>query len=343
MLTLRFKTTRAIGAAIALTIAGVTTDAGAQTTGGTTGGSTMQDSTRRETARPSSDRRERIRKDAGGMGQSGSGMGQSGSGMSGGMSGGSTSGMTGGDMMRRDTVFVARSDTTVVQCNCGATTASGGEVLPFRRINERFFGNGAYLGVSGATTLPVGDLYKAYSEGWGVAAHLGWDPRRSPFGARITVGYSELNGRTPGPRIRRPLGRNDINGDFGGSGNDVEQYFANLDGKLRIPFGRFLGATSGVYAVAGAGVHHFRNYNRTLFLTNNFFGRGFSGGAGDAALQSAANGADQSTTRLGVNGGLGASLGIRNFEIFAEGRYHRAYTPNRAINYVPVVLGVQVH
>jgi hypothetical protein len=248
----------------------------------------------------------------------------------------STSGMSGEMGRVRDTV--------VVQCNCGSTTtaASGGEVIPLvRPRGPKLFGNGLYLGLSGASTLPVGDLYKAYSEGWGANGYVGWDHKASPVGLRASVGYNELNGRMPGPTVRRGLGRMDVINDFGGAGVDARQYNASLNGKFRVPFGKFKGATSGVYAIAGGSVNHFRDYNQSLFLTNQFYGRGITNN--DAGVLNASRSESDNITRFGWNAGAGASLGFGNTEIFVESSYNRVYTPGRAINYLPLVVGLQIH
>jgi hypothetical protein len=235
-------------------------------------------------------------------------------------------------------------DTVVVQCNCGSTTtaASGGEVIPLiRPRGPKIFGNGLYLGLSGSSTLPVGDLYKAYSEGWGANGYVGWDHKASPVGLRLALGYNELNGRMPGPTVRRGLGRMDVINDFGGAGVDAREFNAALNGKFRVPFGSFKGATSGVYAVAGGSVHHFRDYNQSLFLTNQFYGRGITNN--DAGILSASRSESDNITRFGWNAGAGASLGFGNTEIFVESSYNRVYTPGRAINYLPLVVGLQIH
>jgi len=325
MKTLRFNTTCAIGAALALTFAAA--EASAQA-----------DTTRRTPTRPSADR---VRKDAGTTGGTTTG----GTTTGGTMTGGSTSGTmeSSGMPMRRDTVYVGRSDTTVVQCNCAAQQAAAGEVLPLRAIRDRLFGNGLYAGLGAGTTIPVGDGYKAYNEGWGLNAVVGWDPKNSPVGVRATLGYQTLNGRLAGPTIRNPLGRVDVISDFGGSGVDAKQISALVDAKLRVPFGRFLGATSGVYALAGGGIHHFRDYNSTLFLTNQFYGRGINTVQNDANLLAASRNASENTTRLGLNAGIGGSLGIGIAELFLETRYERVFTEFRSVNYMPVILGVQIH
>ena len=237
-------------------------------------------------------------------------------------------------------------DTVVVQCNCGATptAASSGEVIPLiRPRGPKLFGNGLYLGLSAASTLPVGDLYMAYSEGWGANGYVGWDHRHSPVGLRLALGYNSFNGRMPGPTIRRGLGRMDVINDFGGAGVDAKAYSAALNGKFRVPIGKFKGATSGIYAVAGGSVNHFRDYNKSLFLTNQFYGRGIIGTASESSLLSRSNSESSNITRFGWNAGAGASLGFGNTELFVESTYNRVYTPGRAINYLPLAIGLTVH
>jgi hypothetical protein len=230
-----------------------------------------------------------------------------------------------------------------VQCNCGATTtaASAGEVIPLvHPRGPKLFGNGLYLGLSGASTIPVGDLYKGYSEGWGATGYVGWDHKASPVGLRLALGYNEFNGRMPGPTTRRGLGRMDVINDFGGAGVDASAYNATLNGKFRVPIGTFKGATSGVYAIAGGSANYIKNYNQSLFLTNKFYGRGL---ANDASLVAASSSESDNITRFGWNAGAGASLGFGNTEFFVETAYTRVYTPGRAVNYMPIAIGLQIH
>jgi hypothetical protein len=323
-MTVRFSSSRALGLAVALTL-GTVASAAAQ----------QPSSARQRQAERDRVRKEQQQRDAG-----------TAAGATGETTSGAASGTTGGATgMSGDMSAMGRRDTVVVQCNCGSTTtASAGEVIPLiRPRGPKVFGNGLYAGLSGSAQFPVGDLYKAYNEGWGAAAYVGWDPEKSPFGLRASLGYVELNGRTRGPQIRRPLGRMDIINDFGGAGVDAREFNVQVNGKFRVPFGRFLGATSGAYLLGGAGVHHFRDYNQSLFLTNQFYGRGLLGNADESALLSSSRNANDNITRLGVNGGAGLSLGVGNTELFVESRYHRVYTPNRAINYMPVAIGLLIH
>ena len=228
----------------------------------------------------------------------------------------------------RDTLYVGRSDTTIVMCNCATTqSTSAGEVLPLipARI-QRFFGNGLYVGLGSGAMLPQGDLMNSYNPGWGVNVPIGWDPKASPLGVRVNLGYTSLNSASPSEIV-----------------SDAKVWNAALDAKLRVPFGRFIGATSGVYFVGGGSVNHFTNYNQSIYRSNNFVNTAFSTPANNAAVISSSANQSSGQTNLGIHGGVGLSLGVGPAELFAESRYERVYTPGRAINYVPIVAGVTFH
>jgi hypothetical protein len=230
--------------------------------------------------------------------------------------------------MGRDTLYVGRSDTTIVMCNCATTqSTSAGEVLPLipARI-QRFFGNGLYVGLGSGAMLPQGDLMNSYNPGWGVNVPIGWDPKASPLGVRVNLGYTSLNSASPSEIV-----------------SDAKVWNAALDAKLRVPFGRFIGATSGVYFVGGGSVNHFTNYNQSIYRSNNFVNTAFSTPANNAAVISSSANQSSGQTNLGIHGGVGLSLGVGPAELFAESRYERVYTPGRAINYVPIVAGVTFH
>jgi len=226
-----------------------------------------------------------------------------------------------------DTTFVGRSDTTVVMCNCATTqAASTGEVLPLIPAKiQRWFGNGLSLGIGGASVHPVGDAMQSYNPGWGISVPLTWDPPKSPLGARLNVQYQEFNSASP-------------------SGvEDATQWAVNADAKFRVPFGRFMHATSGAYLVGGVGVHHFTNYSSSVYLTNNLFQTKYSNPALNSQIAASAPSQPDSKTSFGTNAGAGLSLGVGFAELFGEARYTRVYTPGKAINYIPIVAGVSFH
>ncbi|AHG91926.1 hypothetical protein J421_4389 [Gemmatirosa kalamazoonensis] len=301
---LRFTTSRAMGFAVALTLGAVAT------------ASAQQDTTR------SAPRRSRsqlpIRKEQPATPSTETTPSSS--------SSSSTSSST-YTMPARDTVLVGRSDTTVVMCNCATTqSASTGEVLPLipARI-QRFFGNGLSLGLAAGSVHPVGDAMQSYNPGWGINVPLTWDPPHSPLGARLVAAYTEFNSAS----------------SVGVA--DATQWSLGGDLKFRVPFGRFLKATSGAYLVGGGAVHHFTNYNRSIFLTNNLYNTKYSSPALNAQVAAAAQSQSSSNTSLGTHAGLGLSLGVGPAELFGEARYTRVYTPGKAVNYIPIMAGVSFH
>jgi len=230
--------------------------------------------------------------------------------------------------MGRDTLYVGRSDTTIVMCNCATTqSTSAGEVLPLipARI-QRFFGNGLYVGLGSGAMLPQGDLMNSYNPGWGVNVPIGWDPKASPLGVRVNLGYTSLNSASPSEIV-----------------SDAKVWNAALDAKLRVPFGRFIGASSGVYFVGGGSVNHFTNYNESIYRSNNFVNTQFSNSTNNAAVIANSSSQGSGQTSLGIHGGVGLSLGVGPAELFGEARYTRVYTPGKAVNYIPIMAGVSFH
>jgi hypothetical protein len=299
---LRFTASRASGLALALTLASVAT-AAAQTT---------PDSTNRTGPRRSRSQLP-VRKDAPSTTET-------------------TPSSTSSSMApagRTDTLLVSRTDTTVVMCNCATTTVAtaAGEVLPLipARI-QRWFGNGLYVGVGSGAALPLGDMMNSYNPGWGVNVPIGWDPKASPLGVRVNLGYTALNSASPSQVV-----------------NDAKMWSAALDAKLRIPFGKFVGATSGAYFVGGGSVHHFTNYNESIYRSNNFVNTNFSSEANNNAVIASSSSVNASQTSAGIHGGVGLSLGVGIAELFTEARYTRVYTPGRAVNYLPIVAGLTFH
>jgi hypothetical protein len=187
------------------------------------------------------------------------------------------------------------------------------------------FGNGVYLGLGAGANFPQSNINTFYDAGLNLNAQLGWDPTTSPLGLRLNFNYNRLNGRNDfigrdaaGATIRRDLPNADL-------------YSLFTDAKLRLPFGRVLGSTSGLYAVGGGGVAYFRNYTNFSSLT------GINPG------QNVIDVRGNNVTRFALNGGAGLSFGVGPVSLFAEGRYVRVFTANRDTDYVPVTVGISFH
>jgi hypothetical protein len=187
------------------------------------------------------------------------------------------------------------------------------------------FGNGLYFGVQGGANFPQNEINSYYETGYGAGAQLGWDPQNSPLGLRVNAMWNRLNGKD--------LLNQTVNGvTYEADLPNADLYSAFADAKLRLPFGRFLGATSGLYAVGGGGVTYFRNYNNFAQTT---------GAAPQQNVVRTFNSED--VTRFSLNGGGGLSFGVGAVSLFVEGRYVRTFTQGRDTDYVPVTLGITFH
>lgn len=188
------------------------------------------------------------------------------------------------------------------------------------------YGNGFYIGVGGGAGVPTGAIRNAYNTGFAVQVPIGWDAAYSPFGFRLNLGYTRLdsrssfrNGATAFPAFL-PV-------------QDPQIYSAIADAKLRIPFTRsWFGPSSGLYAVAGGGLNHFRHYNTTFGLSNPEF-----------TNSSTTPSSSETMTRLALNAGGGVGWAFRTTEVFLESRYVTTYMPNERASYVPVILGVNFY
>ena len=190
------------------------------------------------------------------------------------------------------------------------------------------FGNGVYFGLAAGANFPQNNINNVYDPGINAGAQLGWDPVNGPIGLRLNLTYNQLNGRrdvlatTPtGARLEQDL-------------PDADLWSAFADTKLRLPFGRFLGATSGLYGVGGVGLTQFRNYQSFQAQTGTT--------TGGSVVNINPDGG-RNVTRFAINGGGGISWGLGAVSLFAEGRYVRVFTQGRDTDYVPVTIGLSFH
>jgi hypothetical protein len=222
--------------------------------------------------------------------------------------------------MTRDSSMTSTTTTTT-----SSTTVSSGEIdQPGPRVTR--FGNGLYFGVQGGANFPQNEINSYYETGYGAGAQIGWDPANSPLGLRVNGMWNRLNGKdllnqtVNGVRYNADLPNADLYSVFG-------------DAKLRLPFGRFLGATSGLYAVGGGGVTYFRNYNNFTSTTGIL-----------PAQNSPVNAFNtEDKTQFALNGGGGLSFGVGAVSLFVEGRYVRVFTEGARTDYIPVTLGITFH
>jgi hypothetical protein len=218
----------------------------------------------------------------------------------------------------------SRVDSSMTTTSTTTTTVSTGEI-PMEPQTKRF-GNGFYVGLAGGASFPQNELNRVYKSGLNIEVPIGWDPTNSPLGLRLNLGYNRL----------RADDRFDFSQSNNGAGTlkDPQLFQGVLDAKLRLPFGRFLGATSGLYAVGGGGVYYFRNYTNTVGLTT-------TGNTNGGSVTNTFNTEDKA--RFGANVGGGISWGLGRTSLFVESRYVRVFTPNTDSDYVPVMLGLTFH
>lgn len=318
-MTIKFTTTRAIGTAIALTISSAaiasaqTPTTGSDTTRRTTTGTRVTKDMGRTTTSGTAER-----KDQGSTTQTTTGTVEPAPAPMAPPAPAPSASMSTDSSMMSSTTSTSTTSTTTST----TTTESMGD-MPGMRSNLRF-GNGLYFGVQGGANFPQNEINNVYEAGVGAGAQLGWDPVSSPIGLRVNAMWNRLNGKdvADGP-INNVMYRNVPNADL---------YSAFADAKVRLPFGRFLGATSGLYAVGGGGVTYFRNY------------ADFSGGTGINTGNSVTNTFNpEDKTQFALNGGGGLSFGVGNVSLFVEGRYVRVFTQGPRTDYVPVTVGLTFH
>jgi hypothetical protein len=182
-------------------------------------------------------------------------------------------------------------------------------------------GNGLYFGVQGGANLPQNGLRNAYRTGFNGGLQLGYDPETSPIGLRVNALYNRFRGDNNNRFALRP-----------NNATDAETYTAFADATLRLPFGKFLGATSGFYLLGGPGVTLIRNYPAFRTQTNIEPGASLNNNIGK-----------NNVTRFALNGGAGLEYGIGNTSLFVEGRYVRLFTQGQDTDYVPLNFGLRFH
>jgi hypothetical protein len=216
-----------------------------------------------------------------------------------------------------DTAVSSTTTTSTV-----TTTESTGEV-PMTRANR--WGNGFYVGLHGGTQFPQNEINNAYDAGYNVGGMIGWDSQNSPLGVRLNASWNRLNGRT--------LSSQNIGGvNFTGQVANADLYSAFADAKLRVPIFRNFSLLSGLYAVGGAGMTYFRNFDR------------FQAATGNTATQSRTGTFNpEDVTRFAMNFGGGVSWGIGPASLFVESRWVRVFTTNRNTDYVPLTVGLAFH
>ena len=169
-----------------------------------------------------------------------------------------------------------------------------------------------YFGLGGGPNIPTGTVEDVYKTGFNVTVPIGWQPVGSPFGLRLDLGYSRLNGRSAGENglTSQPDDPN-IWSATANATLDLVRWGENRRGAL--------------YLVGGGGVFRFTDF--------------YNFDRSDNDPESAFEG--EPVTKGGLTGGAGLSFPIGGSSLFIESRYTTAYTEGENTKWVPVVIGLK--
>jgi hypothetical protein len=171
---------------------------------------------------------------------------------------------------------------------------------------------GFYFGLGGGPNIPTGTIEDVYKTGFNVTVPIGWQPYNSPFGLRLDLGYSRLNGRSAGE-----------NG-LTAQPDDPNIWSATANATLDLV--RWGESRRGaLYLVGGGGVYRFTDF--------------FNTDRSDNDTESAFEG--NPVTKGGLTGGAGLAFPIGGTSLFVESRYTTAFTEGENTKWVPVVIGLK--
>ena len=212
---------------------------------------------------------------------------------------------------RADSIRRARPDTTPSTTTTSDTIRSPG--LPTTESESYgVSGRSFYIGLGGGPNIPTGVVNDVYKSGFGVTVPIGWQPMNSPFGLRLDLGYSRLNGRSAGE-----------NG-LTSQPDDPNIWSATANATLDLL--RFGESRRGaLYLVGGGGVFRF----------TDFYNFDRSDNDPESAFQG------EPVTKGGLTGGAGLAFPIGGTSLFVESRYTTAYTEGENTKWVPVIVGLK--
>lgn len=158
------------------------------------------------------------------------------------------------------------------------------------------------FGVSGGLSVPTGDFSDAFGTGYNVDAFVGVRVPTLPVSLRIEGGYQEfgLKGSVK-DQLRNANLRGDVKARIISGTANLVYTFAPPASVVR------------PYLIGGAGVYNLRTR-----------GTGDVGNVLDELLGTR----EESTTRLGVNGGVGVEVPLSGISVFGEARVHTIFTPS---------------
>ena len=242
------------------------------------------------------------------------------------------------EKMRRDSIAAieaARRDSVA-----RADSIAREEQLRVQRMRDRYLFNGSgwYIGVSGGSAMPTGDLKDlGYGTGFSVNVPIGWHPRSSFLGARLDLGYSQFDGNS-----FTGLGAGGTSVTLDNADPKILSAALNLTARLPLNASRSVA----LYGVGGAGIYHFRAYGQSSAL---------SGFLGNDVLDPADEAVERTRNKLGAQVGAGIDFGMGPASIFIESRLVNVFADRndsvalrdffgnergKDVRWVPIVLGI---
>ena len=216
---------------------------------------------------------------------------------------------------RADSIRRARPDTTPSTTSAAATTTDTIRSPVTPTMSSESYGvsgRSFYVGLGAGPTIPTGTVNDVYKSGFGITVPLGWQPMNSPFGLRLDLGYSRLNGRSAG--------------ENGLTAQPDDPNIWSATANATFDLARFGESRRGaLYLVGGGGVFRFTDF--------------YNGDRSDNDPESAFQG--NPVTKAGLTGGAGLAFPIGGSSLFVESRYTTAYTEGENTKWVPVIIGLK--
>ncbi len=155
------------------------------------------------------------------------------------------------------------------------------------------------IGVVGGGTIPMGTYGDVASTGFHFGGFLDFGRRFGPAGLRADVLYHGFGDRDI------------LTGDPSSAQVTFSNKYSMISGTLNLVFGVPVEASAiRPYVIGGAGGYYVKNSPKCLGVT----------------CGTLLNVSDESTTKLGVNGGGGVEFGLGGANFFVEARYHHIFS-----------------
>ena len=191
----------------------------------------------------------------------------------------------------------------------GTITAAA---LPHAARAQYAPGNPFSFGVSGGLSAPTSTLSNDVNAGYSVAGLVEYRPVPGPLSLRLEVGYD---------RFAYKDSYQNYVAQLAGANYSANTHFIRGNANLVFRLPNFGGVRP--YLTGGVGV-----YNNSDGSTVSY-----------AGYTQSYNGS--STTKFGVNGGVGVDVPLSGITVFGEVRAHGVQTDYTPITYVPITVGIR--